>query len=129
MKRSHMIAAGIGMVALLATAGAGAYFGRDTLMAEDVVAKSDPVPATKSQNSITWNQPAPVKAQATAPVQTASNCDDGNVLGLVLGGAAGGIAGSQIGSGSGKTAATIGGALGGAYLGGEYIPLKNATCR
>ena len=88
-------------------------------------------------------QPAPPETAAVQPVQappphkhhvqhaqnTAPKCDDGNIAGKAVGGVGGGVIGSLVGRGSGKTAATIGGALGGAYLGGETIPLQNATCR
>jgi outer membrane lipoprotein SlyB len=71
------------------------------------------------------------KAQTLAsaqPVQTV-RCDDGNIAGYIAGGAAGGILGNQVGKGKGNTAATIGGTLTGAYLGGQYMPLRNVTCR
>jgi uncharacterized protein YcfJ len=84
-------------------------------------------------------QPAPPEKVAVEPTQhpqharhtqaTAAKCDDGNIAGKAAGGIGGGVIGSLVGRGSGKTAATIGGALGGAYLGGETIPLQNATCR
>jgi uncharacterized protein YcfJ len=68
--------------------------------------------------------------QVAAVAQPASpRCDDRNILGTIAGGAAGGVIGNQIGNGNGKTAATIGGVIGGAYLGNQYIPTKNATCR
>ncbi len=72
-------------------------------------------------------QQAPVKRVAQQPVKPA--CNDGNILGYAAGGVAGGVLGHQIGKGKGNTAATIGGVLGGAYLGGQHIPLQNATCR
>lgn len=78
-----------------------------------------------AHRDINWDKPAPVQA---APVQQVS-CNDGNIVGMVTGGALGGVAGSQIGKGNGKTAATIGGAVGGAYLGKQYIPTQNVTCR
>ena len=121
-KRNKMIVTGLSVFALvMLTAGASAYITRESL---------DPKPEVRvSKNAthkdeITWNDSQPAPAQ-----QQAQNCDDGNVVGKVLGGAAGGIAGSQIGNGGGQTAATIGGTLGGAYLGGEYIPTKNVTCK
>lgn len=121
MKRKHMITAGLGaVVLLLMTAGASAYIA--TEMNND---QAKPV-AKKSvqREEIRWNEPE------RAPVQkVASNCDDGNVVGYIAGGALGGIAGSQFGDGNGKTATTIGGALGGGYLGKEYIPTHNVTCR
>jgi uncharacterized protein YcfJ len=70
---------------------------------------------------------APVHHQQVAQAQPA--CNDHNIVGTGVGGVAGGILGSQFGRGSGKTATTIGGALGGAYLGNQYIPTQNATCK
>ena len=76
---------------------------------------------------------APIHHQAaqTQPQQqeVASNCDDHNIVGTGLGTATGVVVGSKIGKGSGKTAATIGGAVAGAYLGNQYIPTHNVTCR
>ena len=72
-------------------------------------------------------QPHNQKLAAAQPVQP--RCDDSNIVGTIVGGAGGGIVGSQVGKGSGKTAATIGGVLGGAYLGNQYIPTRNVTCR
>ncbi len=69
---------------------------------------------------------------ARQPVQhTAANppCDDKNIVGTVGGAAAGGLVGSQIGHGTGKTVAVIGGVLGGGYLGNQYIPTRNVSCR
>lgn len=122
MKNKHIIA--IVAVAILlvgVTAGATTYITRD-VMSEDSAQK----PVTRKSNNITWNSnnSAPV-----AQAQPLPKCDDGNIVGHVAGGVIGGIAGNQIGKGNGNTAATIGGAVGGAYLGGEYIPTKNVTCR
>jgi uncharacterized protein YcfJ len=109
-----LIGAGIGIIVLLAsTAFAAAYFTRETLQ---------PV----AQNHVQPKQ-HPQAIASAAPTQP--RCNDGNVLGYVAGGAVGGIAGNQVGKGSGNTAATIAGTLGGAYLGGQYIPLNNVTCR
>jgi uncharacterized protein YcfJ len=66
----------------------------------------------------------------TQPVQQAvPKCNDQNIAGKAVGGVGGGVLGSMVGKGNGKTAATIGGTLGGAYLGGQVIPLQNATCQ
>ena len=77
------------------------------------------------------------QAVATAPPQPAPQqhasgpppCNDKNIVGTLAGGVAGGVLGNQVGRGSGKTVATVGGALGGAYLGNQYIPTRNVTCR
>ena len=74
----------------------------------------------------------PQQARTTGRVQLAQAqppCDDKNILGTLAGGVAGGVLGNQVGSGSGRTVATVGGAVGGAYLGNEYLPTRNATCR
>lgn len=115
MKRSHLAAAIGGAVLLIGlTAGAAAYVTQATI---------------KEDKSVSVPRERIVVHQQAAPTPQVANCDDGNILGHVLGGAAGGVVGSQIGSGSGQTAATIAGTLGGAYVGGEYIPTHNATCR
>ena len=114
MQRNHLIAAVGGIILLIGlSAGAAAYVTQST-MKDD---KSVSVP--RAERIV-------VREQAAAPMPA---CDDGNIVGHVLGGAAGGVVGSQIGSGSGQTAATIAGTLGGAYVGGEYIPTRNVTCR
>lgn len=116
-----LIVAGIGMMLLLAgTAFATSYF---TQAAQPMVKSNIP----SKYQAKTHNQGNPQVVAAAAPVEP--RCDDSNVLGYVAGGAVGGIAGNQIGKGSGNTAATIAGTLGGAYLGGQYIPLRNVTCR
>jgi outer membrane lipoprotein SlyB len=79
-------------------------------------------------------QPPAPQPRKTVAVERVHNtavakCNDGNIAGKAVGGVGGGVLGSLAGKGSGKTAATIGGTLGGAYLGGEMIPLQNATCR
>lgn len=125
MTRKMMIMLGVGaLVLVLVTAGASALVTNhmaNTKEETKVVAAKKPRAAQKEQ--ISWNEPRQA-AQPQVP-----SCDDGNIVGLVLGGAAGGVAGNQIGKGNGNTAATIGGAVGGAYLGKEYIPTKNVTCR
>lgn len=63
------------------------------------------------------------------PVARDPACDDKNIVGTGLGAVAGGVLGNQIGGGKGRTVATVGGALGGAYLGNEYLPTRNVTCR
>ena len=125
MTRKHIIGFGLGIfVLLILTAGASALVTKEIITEKPVIEKvatkkSEP---TKRQQ-IAWNDPQP------APQKQTPACDDKNIVGYVLGGAAGGIAGNQIGKGTGNTAATIGGTLGGAYLGGEYIPTRNVTCR
>jgi|SRR5688572_8117482 uncharacterized protein YcfJ len=125
MQRKHLIIAGATAVVLvLMTAGASALMTRHALneeKPEQKIAVSSTTPARKE--NIQWNDPAP------PPAKQATNCDDGNIAGLIVGGAAGGLIGNQVGSGKGNTAATIGGAVGGAYLGKEHIPLDNVTCR
>lgn len=129
MTRKMMIMLGVGALALiLVTAGASALVTNhmaDSKKDETKVVSNKNSGTTKKQQ-ISWNEPR----QQAQPVQaTQPACDDSNIVGLVLGGAAGGLAGNQIGKGSGNTVATIGGAVGGAYLGKEYIPTKNVTCR
>jgi uncharacterized protein YcfJ len=122
MKTEQIAAWGLGVLALIiVTAGASALVTREAMTPEkagvEIVAAA---PAPKEQK-ITWND---------APTHDAPPpCNDGNIVGKVLGGVGGGVVGSQIGSGSGQTVATIGGTLGGAYLGGEYTPTENVTCR
>lgn len=118
-----MILAGIAVAVLLAsTAAASAFITRETLDDVPAPAKSQHV---AKRETIQWNESKP----APQPQQVAEACDDGNVVGAIIGGVGGGVLGSQIGNGNGKTAATIGGTLGGGYLGKEYIPTRNATCR
>lgn len=120
MKRTHKnyLLGGIALALLVSSvATATAYVTREHVKASSVKAEiKKPVHKPRIQAS---------NAQQPQP---APRCDDRNILGYVAGGAAGGILGNQIGNGSGKTMATIGGTLGGAYLGGQYIPLRNATC-
>ena len=120
MKRTHLMAAVAGVILLIGlTAGAAAYVTQSAI--KDEMAAAPP----RTERVVIHKEAAP----APAPAQQVANCDDGNIVGHVLGGAAGGVVGSQIGSGSGQTAATIAGTLGGAYVGGEYIPTRNVTCR
>ncbi|MGQ0527681.1 MAG: glycine zipper 2TM domain-containing protein [Alphaproteobacteria bacterium] len=125
MKRKHMVGLGIGIFALvLMTASASALITRQIDAKDDkpVIEKTATSTRKARREDISWNDTR-TQQQPLPP------CDDGNVVGKVLGGVSGGVVGSQVGGGSGKTAATIGGTLGGAYLGGEYIPTRNATCR
>jgi outer membrane lipoprotein SlyB len=115
------VGAGIGVALLMAsTAFAASYFTRATL---------EPT----AQNQVQPRQPAKTAHRANTQIASAApmepRCNDSNVLGYVAGGAAGGLVGNQVGKGKGNTAATIAGTLGGAYLGGQYIPLQNVTCR
>ena len=121
MKRKNIIAIALGAVALVAaTAGASAL-----VMNHNAISKTEPKSTHVAQKEeIRWNDSAP--APAPQPVR---HCDDGNVVGALAGGVGGGVLGSQIGHGKGKTAGTIAGTLGGAYLGKEYIPTDNVTCR
>jgi len=118
----------ITLVLVLAAAGVSAFVTRDMVRNEQAqpIKKTASVKHAPRKDDIAWNQPAPVQAQQPQPVR---NCDDGNVVGYLAGGVAGGIAGNQVGKGKGNTAATIGGTLGGAYLGGQYLPTRNVTCR
>ncbi len=83
------------------------------------------------ESAATATPPQPTKTviYKQAPQQQLPKCNDNNVLGMAAGALGGGVAGHAVGKGSGKTAATIGGALAGGYLGKEYIPLQNTTCR
>jgi uncharacterized protein YcfJ len=124
MNRNQIILVILGAFLLvIATAAASTYIAKSS---NDT--NKPAVVAHKAHNNgnITWNDNHPTQA---TPVQTASNCDDGNVAGKVVGGVGGGVLGSQIGKGNGKTVGTIAGTLGGAYLGGQYIPTRNVTCR
>lgn len=98
-----------------------------TAVATMYVANSDEKPAPKQQQARIYHQQQPLAYAGTQPSQPA--CDDKNIVGTLAGGVAGGVLGNQIGSGSGRTVATVGGALGGAYLGNEYLPTRNVTCR
>ena len=116
-----LLGASIGIVVLMAATALGAsYFTRETMQpaAQNVAPAAQPKQHAKVQNQ---------QAAPAAPAQP--SCDDKNIVGTVAGGAAGGVIGSQIGHGGGKTAATIGGVLGGAYLGNQYIPTRNVTCK
>ncbi len=119
MKRQHIavIAVGAGIL-VAATAGASALVMNQQNLAKTKAATSQ----AAHKEEIRWND-------STPPPQKVVNCDDGNVVGAIAGGVGGGVLGSQLGDGKGKTAATIGGTLGGAYLGKEYIPTENVTCR
>jgi outer membrane lipoprotein SlyB len=109
------LTAGLVLVFLLAgTAAVSAYITRESVKSQ-ATAKTH----VKPQHI--------ASAQPQQPMQP--RCDDKNIVGTIAGGAAGGIVGSQIGQGKGKTAATIGGVVGGAYLGNEYLPTRNVTCR
>ena len=130
----------LGVLALMTvTAGASVYIAQSmsndknvsAADAKEIAAKQATVKHRVSQD-IKWddaNSKRRGQAVEQAPVQTASACDDGNIAGKAVGGVGGGVLGSMIGDGKGRTAATIAGTLGGAYIGGEAIPLKNATCR
>lgn len=122
MERKHIIGLSIGVVALIAlTAGASAFVATQVMHEKPAVTAS----TTHHKSShITWNDQQSAQAQPAQPA-----CDDGNVVGYVLGGVGGGVVGNQLGKGKGNTATTIGGTLGGAYLGGQYIPTRNVTCR
>lgn len=116
MQNSHKkigIIAGVILFAASAAAIAS-YVTRESLQ---------PKPQLNAQSVQPQNQ----KVALAQPPQP--RCDDSNIVGTIAGGAAGGVVGSQVGKGSGKTAATIGGVIGGAYLGNQYIPTRNVTCR
>lgn len=113
-----LIMAGIAVIALVTSAAvATAYYTQTPKQVTKTTITAQKTP----------HRTPPQKMASAGPVQ--QQCDDSNVLGYIAGGAGGGIVGNQIGKGSGNTAATIAGVLGGAYLGGQYIPLRNATCR
>lgn len=124
MKRKHIILASLAAAFVLVSAVGASAFVTHSLMKEEKPTTQAARSSTKE--TIAWNDR---RATAPQPAQPARNCEDGNIVGKIAGGVAGGIAGNQIGSGNGQTAATIGGTLGGAYLGGEYIPTRNITCR
>lgn len=118
-KQRQILLLSLGAILLIAvTAGASTY-----------LLTQDDKPAVKAesraQNAIQWDQ----GTQASAAPPPQPRCDDGNIVGKVVGGVGGGAAASSVGKGKGKTAATIAGTLGGAYLGGEYLPTRNVTCR
>jgi outer membrane lipoprotein SlyB len=116
MKKIHNQLLGTGILVALLMAG--------TAATASYLTKGEVKPQVQTKASPNMQ---PQKLASSALVQ--SQCNDSNILGYIAGGAAGGLAGNQIGKGAGNTAATIGGVLGGAYLGGQYIPLKNVTCR
>lgn len=109
------------IAALVASVALASYVAKNQDMAQAEPYK--PVAHSPYKNAPT----APKQVAQAQPQQPA--CNDSNIIGTAIGGIGGGVLGSQIGSGSGKTAATIGGALGGAYLGNQYIPTRNATCK
>ena len=129
-KREKLLTLGLACALVVATvAGAAAFVNR-----EGAVVSAESVKKTKQTASkdLPWvdkktepKAPAPRQQVAAAEPQ----CKDGNILGTIAGGIAGGAASSAIGKGTGKTAATIAGTMGGAYLGNQYIPLQNTTCR
>lgn len=87
-------------------------------------------PSEPNNQTLPWHDQNPQPAPRAERIPVAKPaCNDGNILGYAAGGVAGGVLGNQIGKGKGNAAATIGGVLGGAYLGGQHIPLQNATCR
>jgi uncharacterized protein YcfJ len=117
-----------GAVLVAMTAGASAFVTKTVVQDEKPVVVEKTAQAPKAEK-ITWNEPQKRPQTAQPQQHTVPSCDDGNVVGAIVGGVGGGVAGSQIGSGNGQTLATIGGALGGAYLGKEYIPTRNVTCK
>lgn len=122
MNKQTKTTVGIVAAALLlftATAAIASYVTRETMKPAAVAS----TPAKTKYKEVAQAQPV----QHAAPAQP--KCDDSNIVGTAVGGVAGGIAGNQIGNGKGKTVATIGGVLGGAYLGNQYIPTRNVTCR
>jgi outer membrane lipoprotein SlyB len=120
MVTNKTLIVGVAVVLLLvATAAVASYTTRESLEPKTVAQAPTPTPHKPYQKM--------AAAQPQQPAQPA--CDDKNIVGTVGGGVAGGLVGSQIGKGSGKTAATIGGVVGGAYLGNQYLPTRNVTCR
>jgi outer membrane lipoprotein SlyB len=136
-KTKHIVAITIGALVLVAlSAGASALIMRGGAAPENPAAATSTVAAghAKTQHyaqreKIHWNGSRAAAQPAPATIEPAAGCDDGNVVGAIVGGAGGGVAGAQVGKGSGKTAATIAGTLGGAYLGKEFLPTQNVTCR
>lgn len=111
----------IAVIALVVlSAGASVLITRQAIAPEKPAA----VKQITKKETINWNNATAQPAPAPVP-----NCDDGNIVGALAGGVGGGVVGSAVGDGNGKTAATIAGTLGGAYLGKEYIPTENVTCR
>lgn len=125
---------------IIATAGATTYFNRSESMPDTEIA-AEKIASTQVKKTTSAKKMAPRPADIAwdetprqQPVQSqtrtvATNCDDGNIVGKAVGGIGGGVLASNIGKGGGKTAATIAGTLGGAYVGGEFIPTRNVTCR
>jgi uncharacterized protein YcfJ len=128
-----MIALSIGVaILILGAASASALITRNVVSHEDAPAVAAATPSTAKavhhaaagNQTIRWNNP-----RQPAPQQAQTACNDGNIVGYVAGALAGGLAGSQLGKGNGKIATTMAGTAGGAYLGGQYLPTQNVTCR
>jgi uncharacterized protein YcfJ len=126
----------IGLAAALVVAsiaGAAAFVNHDEK--SPVVAsttKTKTVHAATAKKDLPWLESNKGnKKLAPGPQVAAAQpaCNDSNILGIVAGGVAGGVLGSTVGRGNGRTAATIAGTAGGAYLGNQFIPLQNVTCR
>lgn len=121
--RNAIIFGTAGLLAIAATAATTYYVTRHSI--------------TESENAspsvAAAPQPAPVQARhrqdASRQQAAAPKCNDSNIVGTLAGGVLGGIVGNQFGHGSGRAATTIGGTLGGAYVGNQYIPTRNVTCR
>jgi uncharacterized protein YcfJ len=129
-KHKKHIAIGAGILLLMTGVAAGsAYITKESLSElENYPELSQRNQDHQATGTRTARKSMPHEQQ-WASAQITSLCDDGNVAGYVAGGIAGGVLGNQIGKGHGNTAATIGGTLGGAYLGGQYMPTHNITCR
>lgn len=113
-----------GLAAIAATAATTFYVTRHSMIeSQDVPPGVAAAPQMVQQSPVTT-----VRRQQVAHQQVVK-CNDSNIVGTVAGGVLGGIVGNQFGGGAGKTAATIGGTLGGAYVGNQYIPTRNVTCR
>lgn len=130
MNRKQILGLTIGAIALvILAAAAGAWITQERDASNEAQRAATTAPAAGQNEPIQWNDSrAHTQPQTQAQPQVVQ-CDDGNIVGKIVGGVGGGVAGSQIGSGSGKTAATIGGTMAGSYLGEEYLPTKNVTCR
>jgi len=114
----------IGVVALvMVAAGASAYVTREKMTPPEPVKTAQSTHSVKHQ--VNYQQPA----QQAQPVQQASRCDDGNIVGTGIGAVGGGLIGHQLGGGKGKDLATIGGAIAGGYAGHQLIPTRNTLCR
>lgn len=128
--KRKLIYLGLGAVALVAlTAGVSAVVTQKVIEDKQTATVESKARGSRSSEKVTWNGERRLSAANSQQNVQQPACDDGNIVGTIVGGLGGGVVGSQIGSGNGQTVATIGGTLGGAYLGNQYLPTRNVTCR